>query len=318
MSPMMARDRASLSGGILLLLAATIATTLADGVVKDLASRLQAPQVFFLSGALMAGLSVLAAQTGRGLGVVVQGCLRTKRPGLLALRSLATVVAAWGFFYALAQIRLAEVFLFIGLMPLMSAFLSRAILGEGVGPAAWIGMAMGLAGLMMLFPGGVSDISLGHLAGLVGAGAGTVSLVLSRLMARHEANTLVQVFYPNLALAVSALLVLPTFWLPMSLADLALILGYSGLLFLARWGMVLVMRRLPAPVALPLMNIQFVWMVIVGLVFFGERPDALTLSGATLVMLAGVVAVSQQARVNRLAARAARGAQPGGAVIPAE
>lgn len=315
---MMARDRASLSGGILLLLAATIATTLADGVVKDLASRLQAPQVFFLSGALMAGLSVLAAQTGRGLGVVVQGGLRTKRPGLLALRSLATVVAAWGFFYALAQIRLAEVFLFIGLMPLMSAFLSRAILGEGVGPAAWIGMAMGLAGLMMLFPGGVSDISLGHLAGLVGAGAGTVSLVLSRLIARHEANTLVQVFYPNLALAVSALLVLPTFWLPMSLADLALILGYSGLLFLARWGMVLVMRRLPAPVALPLMNIQFVWMVIVGLVFFGERPDALTLSGATLVMLAGVVAVSQQARVNRLAARAARGAQPGGAVIPAE
>jgi S-adenosylmethionine uptake transporter len=318
MSPMMARDRASLSGGILLLLAATIATTLADGVVKDLASRLQAPQVFFLSGALMAGLSVLAAQTGRGLGVVVQGCLRTQRPGLLALRSLATVVAAWGFFYALAQIRLAEVFLFIGLMPLMSAFLSRAILGEGVGPAAWIGMAMGLAGLMMLFPGGVSDISLGHLAGLVGAGAGTVSLVLSRLIARHEANTLVQVFYPNLALAVSALLVLPAFWLPMSLADLALILGYSGLLFLARWGMVLVMRRLPAPVALPLMNIQFVWMVIVGLVFFGERPDALTLSGATLVMLAGVVAVSQQARVNRLAARAARGAQPGGAVIPAE
>lgn len=315
---MMARVRASLSGGILLLLAATIATTLADGVVKDLASRLQAPQVFFLSGALMAGLSVLAAQTGRGLGVVVQGCLRTQRPGLLALRSLATVVAAWGFFYALAQIRLAEVFLFIGLMPLMSAFLSRAILGEGVGPAAWIGMAMGLAGLMMLFPGGVSDISLGHLAGLVGAGAGTVSLVLSRLMARHEANTLVQVFYPNLALAVSALLVLPAFWLPMSLADLALILGYSGLLFLARWGMVLVMRRLPAPVALPLMNIQFVWMVIVGLVFFGERPDALTLSGATLVMLAGVVAVSQQARVNRLAARAARGAQPGGAVIPAE
>lgn len=315
---MMPRDRAPLLGGILLLLAATIATTLADGLVKDLSSRLQAPQVFFLSGALMAGLSLLAAQTGRGLGVVVQGCLRTRRPGLLALRSLATVVAAWGFFHAVAQIRLAEVFLFIGLMPLMSAFLSRAILGESVGPAAWIGMAIGLAGLMMLFPGGVSDVSLGHLAGLVGAGAGTVSLVLSRLMARHEANTLVQVFYPNLALAVSALLVLPAFWLPMSLADLGLILGYSGLLFLARWGMVLVMRRLPAPVALPLMNIQFVWMVIVGLVFFGERPDALTLSGATLVMLAGVVAVSQQARVNRLASRVARGARPGRAVIPAE
>lgn len=319
----MTADRTPLLGGIALLLAATIATTLADGLVKDLSARLQAPQVFFLSGAVMAGLSLLAAQTGRGMGVVAQGCLRTQRPGLLALRSLATVLAAWGFFYAVAQIRLAEVFLFIGLMPLMSAFLSRALLGEAVGPAAWIGMAIGLAGLMMLFPGGVSDFTPGHLAGLIGAGAGTLSLVLSRLMARYEANALVQVFYPNLALALSALIVLPAFWQPMALADLGLVLGYSGLLFLARWGMVLVMRRLTAPVALPLMNVQFVWMVIVGLVFFGERPGALTLTGAALVMLAGVVAISQQARVNRLAARAAAapsasGAQPGRAVIPAE
>lgn len=101
----------------------------------------------------------------------------------------------------------------------------------------------------------------------------------------------------------------------MSITDLALIVCYSGLLFLARWGMVLVMRRLTAPVALPLMNIQFVWMVLVGVLFFDEAPGAATLVGATLVMLAGLVAVTEQARVDRAAQRAAA---QGKAILPAE
>ena len=309
-------DRSSsLWFGVLLLLGTTIATTLADGTVKHLSAHLEAPQVFFLSGALMAAISLFAARAGQKQGGPTQGCLRTRRPGLLALRSAATVLAAWGFFYAVAQIRLAEVFLFVGLMPLLSAILSSVILQEEIRPSAWLGMAIGLCGLALLFPGGVSDFTFGHLAGAVGALAGTVSLVLSRLMARHETNSLVQVFYPNLALALSSVIVLPAVWQPMSITDLALIVCYSGLLFLARWGMVLVMRRLMAPVALPLMNIQFVWMVLVGVLFFDEAPGAATLVGATLVMLAGLVAVTEQARVDRAAQRAAA---QGKAILPAE
>lgn len=300
--------------GVLLLIGSTLTNSLADGTVKELAARLQAPQVFFLSGLVMAGLSLFTARAASGLGLFSSSCLRSKAPGLLALRSAATVFAALGFFYAVASIPLAEVFLFIGLMPLMSAILSRPILGETVQPAAWVGLAMGLLGVGLLFPDGVSGLTLGHLCGFAGAFMGTLSLVISRRMARVESNTLVQVFYPNLALALSAALLLPAVWQPMSLAELGLILLYSALLFLARWGMVLVMRRLRAPVALPLMNVQFVWMVVVGFVFFGEVPAPLTLVGAALVMLAGIIALTEQAREERLARLAARRAS----AIPAE
>lgn len=300
--------------GVLLLIGSTLTNSLADGTVKELAARLQAPQVFFLSGLVMAGLSLFTARAASGLGLFSSSCLRSKAPGLLALRSAATVFAALGFFYAVASIPLAEVFLFIGLMPLMSAILSRPILGETVQPAAWVGLAMGLLGVGLLFPDGVSGLTLGHLCGFAGAFMGTLSLVISRRMARVESNTLVQVFYPNLALALSAAVLLPAVWQPMSLAELGLILLYSALLFLARWGMVLVMRRLRAPVALPLMNVQFVWMVVVGFVFFGEVPAPLTLVGAALVMLAGIIALTEQAREERLARLAARRAS----AIPAE
>jgi drug/metabolite transporter (DMT)-like permease len=286
--------------GVCLLLASTLAATLADGTVKDLSGRMAAPQVFFLSGLLMAGLSVLAARTGRVAGVGTS-CLRTSFPRLLVWRCIATVGASIGFFYAISLIPLAEVFLFIGLMPLMSAILSRPLLGERVEITGWVGLGLGLIGVLMLFPAGLPDLGLGHVAGFFGAVSGTVSVVVSRLMAQREANTLVQVFYPNLALAGVAALLLPAVWQPMVMLDVGRIVLYSALLFMARWTMVLVMPRLRAPVALPLVNIQFVWMVAVGFIFFGEVPGVTTVLGAALVMLAGGISLVEQARIDRMA-----------------
>lgn len=295
-----------LMAGVLFLLCSTLAATLADGTIKGLSARLAAPQVFFLSGLAMAGFSLIAARAGSGLGLFTTTCLRTRAPRVLALRSVATVLASVGFFYAIKMLPLAEVFLFIGMMPLISACLSLVILDEAVPLAAMAGLAIGGLGVAMLFPSGFSDLSLGHLAGFGGAAAGTVSLVLGRLMSRYEVNTLVQVFYPNLALGLSAMLLLPAVWHPMTLADLGLVMVYSALLFVARWAMVLVMQRLRAPVALPLMNVQFVWLVAVGFVFFHEVPQTTTLIGAVLVMAAGLIALTQQARIDRFASLAAR------------
>ncbi len=299
--------------GVALLCASTLAATLADGTVKELSARLQAPQVFFLSGLMMAGLSLMAAHAGSRVGMFATTCLRTSAPWLMAMRSLATVLASLGFFYAIKLIPLAEVFLFVGLMPLMSALLSRPLLGETVQPAAWGGLVIGLIGVAMLFPEGFSGLTAGHLAGFGGAFMGTVSLVVSRMIGRREMNTLVQVFYPNLALAMAAMALLPSLWQPMAWGDIALIGLYSGLLFLARWAMVMVMQRLRAPVALPLMNVQFVWMVAVGFLFFGEVPAMATLIGAGLVMAAGVIALTEQARTERKARLA-----QSNHVIPAE
>ena len=291
--------RSPLVLGVGLLLVSTLASTLADGSVKQMADRLEAPQVFFLSGLIMAGITLFTARIGAKSGRVATGCLTTQRPGLLVIRSVAMVIASLGFFYAVKLIPLAEMFLFVGLMPLMSAVLSRLILRETVGAGDWLGLGVGLIGLTMLFPEGISGFSTGHLAGLVGAGMGTLSLVVARLMARYEQNALVQVFYPNLALSIAAIALLPSVWSPMGLGDLFQIMLYSSLLFVARWTMVLVMQRLRAPVALPLLNIQFAWMVGVGFVFFGEVPQISTVIGALLVMGAGIIALTELGRVER-------------------
>lgn len=306
--------------GVALLLVATLSATMADGTIKELSSRLAAPQVLFFSGLFMALLSVIFArvvslrsdmrETNQSLAKTMISkplsfdCITTKHPFLLVVRSVSMVVSAASFFYAIAEIPLAEIFLFIGLMPLMSAVLSRPILGEVVRPVAWFGLCLGFIGVAMLFPGGVPGIGWGYTMGFVGAFAGTLSLVISRRITRSENKALVQVFYPNILLSLCSAAFLPTVWVTMDLLDVALVSLYSGLLFIARWTMVLVMQRLRAPVALPLMNIQFVWMVAIGFFFFHEVPGVLTVIGAIFVMCAGLTALIEQALLDRFSRRA--------------
>lgn len=97
-------------------------------------------------------------------------------------------------------------------------------------------------------------------------------------------NSLAQVFFPNAVLFVAMACFLPLVWVPMQASDLGWILLYSFLAFAGRWIIVLAFGLLPAYVATPLMNLQFVWMVAIGFVAFGEVPEAGTVIGVLLVI----------------------------------
>lgn len=124
-------------------------------------------------------------------------------------------------------------------------------------------------------------------------------MVLARFIGRRESNALAQVLWPNLALFAVSLIALPLVWQPMALADLVGIAGYAGLLFLARWVSVVALRLLPAYAVTPLMNLQFVWMIGLGALAFGEWPAAGTVLGATIVIASGLYLLWDQARPER-------------------
>lgn len=275
--------------GALLAVAYTGVISAADAITKLIAGAYAAPQLYAVSGGIVAVLCLLAErhpQQRRGLST---GC-----PRAMAVRSAATVLAALGFFYAFRLLPFAEVFLFIALMPLMAGLMSGPLLGETVRPAAWAALLCGVSGVVVLFPGGLGAAGGGHLAALAAAACGTLSMVMARYIGRREDNALAQVFYPNLALCLTMALALPFVWLPMPLADLAWAGGYALCLFVARWLLVAALRRLPAYTVTPLLNVQFVWMVLLGAAAFGEWPGAGTWLGAAAVAGSGLFLVWEQ------------------------
>lgn len=282
---------AVLGGGLVLAYTAVISS--ADAITKFIAQGYAAPQLFAVSGMIVAALSLAAArgQAGRAL--------RTACPASMAMRSAATVAASVCFFNAFRLLPFADVFVFVGLMPLVAALMSGFMLREFPRAAAWAALVSGFVGLLCLVPSGIEAVSPGHLWAMGGVLTGTFSLVLSRFIARFETNALAQVFYPNLALGLSMSLALPFVWVPMPMADLAWVLAYAGLLFAARWLLVVALRLLAAYVVTPLLNLQFVWMVGLGAWAFGEWPQPMTWLGVAIVMGSGLFLLWDQVAPQR-------------------
>ncbi|NDV50869.1 MULTISPECIES: DMT family transporter [unclassified Salipiger] len=282
--------RAALAGAALVALYTALIAA-ADGITKLIAGSYAAPQFLAVSSALVLLFALGAARR--------QGALRTalgvQSRGTMALRSLLTVLAAIGFFQAFRLLPFADVFLFIGLMPLIAAALSGVALDEPVRPAAWLALALGASGLLALMPEGRAGGNAGHVWALLGAVSGTASMVAARAIARRERKPLAQVFWPNLALALVMGMALPFVWQPMPLADWLWVAGYALFLFGARFVSVEALRLLPAYVATPLMNLQFVWMVGIGVFCFGELPGVGASLGAALVIGSGLWLVADEA-----------------------
>ena len=278
---------ASLGAGLVVIYTALISS--ADAITKLIAGGYGAPQLFALSGLIVVGLSVLADRhpsQRRGLA--------TKCPRAMAVRSAATVLAAVSFFHAFRYLPFAEVFLFIGLMPILAGLMSAVILREQVRPVVWAALVAGFIGVLCLFPQGVAGVSLGHIWAMSAAVFGTLSMVMARYIGRYESNALAQVFYPNLAIFMVMGAALPFVWQPMPLVDLGWVAGYAALLFAARWLLVVALRLLAAYAVTPLMNLQFVWMVVLGAVFFGEFPAPGTYLGVAIVIGTGLFLVWDQ------------------------
>jgi drug/metabolite transporter (DMT)-like permease len=283
----LARTGAGIGAGLTIIY--TLLISSADAITKLIAGGYAAPQLFALSGLIVVVLCLVSNRISRN----PKG-LATSTPRAMAVRSGATVLAAVSFFYAFRYLPFAEVFLFIGLMPILAGLMSALILREHVRPVAWGALLAGFTGVLFLFPEGLAAVKLGHLWALSAAVFGTLSMVMARYIGRFESNALAQVLYPNLAIFAVMILALPFVWKPMPMGDLMWVAAYAALLFGARWLLVVALRLLAAYAVTPLMNLQFVWMVVLGAVFFGEYPASGTYLGVSIVIGTGLFLVWDQ------------------------
>lgn len=277
--------------GTVLVVTYTVLITFSDALTKYLAQSYKAPQLLCIVALMIALMSLGSGRLGKGRD---KASLRTSCPRTMALRAGLTVLATVMFFHALATLVFAQVFLFIALVPLLSALMSGPILGEKVRPSVWVALAFGFAGVLCMVKVDLSGITTGHVCAFIGSVAGTTSIVLARYIGRYETNSLAQVFYPQSAVFLSMVLLAPTGWQPMPLFDVLMAMACAVVLFSARLLLVIALRHLTAYAVTPLMNLQFVWMVVIGFAVFGEVPEASTFFGAVIVMISGAYLVFDQ------------------------
>lgn len=209
--------------------------------------------------------------------------------GLIVLRSLAGAAAMACFYYALANMPIAECVFLGRTQPFFLALLAPLLIGEKAPRAAWGAIAAGLSGVFLIMKPAMAW-PLAAWAALAGASLAAVAHITVRQLNRSEQPLpivfnffLLTALFAGLATLVSGQLVWPqgNQWLA--------IVGIGVFATLGQYMMTLAYRLDRAPVVAASSYASIILSVIYGYWFWGEVPAKLAWLGALLILLGGLV-----------------------------
>lgn len=286
--------------GSLMMVAAMAGFAIEDAVIKHLAGSLPVGQIMMLiglGGALVFGL--LAHR--RGYSLFVPEFAR----GAVLLRNLSEMLGAAAFVMAIVLAPLAAVTAILQAMPLAVTLGAALFLREPVGWRRWSAILIGFAGVLLIIrPGSAAFEPASLLAVIAVFGLSARDLATRRVPARIHSLQLSGWGFGMVAPAGLLLLlasgtapVVPTAadwgWIAAALS--AGVLAYAALVGATRLGDI--------AVTTPFRYSRLIFAMIIGLVIFGEIPDAMTLAGSALVVGAGLYTLWRQMLLQRAAGR---------------
>jgi S-adenosylmethionine uptake transporter len=233
---------------------------------------------------------------------------RLPRPSLLqAVRGLLLAVATLCFFWALTYMPLADTAAIFFVEPLLLTLISAAFLGEPIGWRRLLAVVVGFAGALIVIRPSFETVGFPALLPLMAALCFAVYLAMTRRLVRVEKALALQLWVCacsalvlSLALAIGAgtpLGVLQPAW-PTSL-EWGLLGSLGAISLVAHMLAILGFRLAPASILAPFQYLEILGATILGVIVFGDVPDAPTGFGIAVIVGSGLYVFRRE----RLAAR---------------
>ncbi len=225
-------------------------------------------------------------------------CVKTRRIGMHTIRSACGVLAMYCFFYALANIELANAMLLKLTAPIFIPIFAILWIREQVTIKTIAGITIGFAGVI-IFLNPTGDIHLAAAVGLAGGALAAAAKVAIRRMSDTEPTTRIVFYFALLGAVFSAIPILagdpyfpsPTEWI------LLLLLGIVGTC--GQFCLTHAYRIAPASQVGPFTYSSLLWASVAGWIFWKELPNTQTLLGASLIITAGIVLIYRPVRLSR-------------------
>jgi len=241
------------------------------------------------------------------------GALRTRRPGLHAVRSVLLVFTTFCFFFAFQRLPMAEIYAISFASPLLMTLLSVPMLGERFGWRRGVAIVVGFLGVLVILRPGTGALSALALVPVAGTVTFSVGMLLGRMLARTDTNSSILFYLNALGLLVSAAALPFVGRWPDDPRDWALFVGIGLIGGVAQIFQLQAFRLAPVSVIGPFQYLSLLWGLFYGWTFFAEWPDAWSLVGAAIVMGSGLYVLYREtvvARAARARPSAALGDQP--------
>ncbi|MBZ0229411.1 MAG: DMT family transporter [Bauldia sp.] len=264
----------------------------ADATIKSLGGALPVVEIVFFA-TLFSSVVILFL---RPRGERWRDTFRMHHPKRVMLRAACGIIAGIGSVFAFTTIPLAEAYALIFLSPVLVTVLSIPLLGERIGWRRLSAVGVGFLGMLLVVRPGFRELHPGHVAGIVVAAAGAVSMIILRMIGQSERRvSLVGVVMVS-ATVFNGLLMIPVFVWPDAHAFARL--GFIGIVGgIGQMTLLAATRAAPANRVAPAQYSQIVWAVVLGALFFAEFPDWLALAGIGLIGFSGLFTFLREDKV---------------------
>ena len=223
--------------------------------------------------------------------------IKTKKPVRHFVRAFSAVGCVVLYIFGIKYLLLSENIAIAHSAPIIAALLALPILGEKIGIHRIVAIVIGFIGVLIIVKPGTDLFQLKSLLP-IGSALFMASVYLStRSLMNTESSTSI-VFYYSFALLFTSVIFFPSdFIIPDAFnLTLALSLGIMG--SLGHYFMSQAAKNADVAVTSPFEYTSFVFVGVMGYIFFNEIPSNSVVLGGTLIIISGIYVAYRERKNN--------------------
>jgi drug/metabolite transporter (DMT)-like permease len=294
--------------GSLLMAVAMAGFTMNDTITKAVSSEMNFGQVMLVRGLFAIALIAALAWHQRAVRP-----LRTLMVKPVALRVAGEVGGTVSFLAAIVHLPLANTAAIFQALPLAITLGAALIFGEPVGWRRWLAIIAGFIGVLIIVRPGVEGFNQFSLLALVSVIFCAVrDLATKRIPAPIPSLFITLLTTVTVTTAGAAILVPLGGWTPPSGRALGLLALAAVLLLIGYQCVIMALRSGDISAVAPFRYSALLWAMLLGYLVFGDVPDAMMVTGASIIVLSGLYAFYRERQRARPVAADASGLPPDG------
>ena len=208
---------------------------------------------------------------------------RTNNLSLQVLRGMVGVGSMWMWYYALANMPLADAGVLSFTTPIFITIGAALYFRESVGLVRGGAVVIGLIGAVVVLKPGVEVVSLAAISAVVSSILWALSLLMAKQLSHYDSTITISFYQPLLVAPIAALATIPVWVMPSGPVWLAL-MAMGVVAAVGNYAFVQALRMTDASTLMPADYMRLLWMVMWGFFVFGEIPGWSTWLGAVLIV----------------------------------
>ena len=282
--------------------------TMNDSITKAVSSEMNFGQIMLVRGLISIVLVAALAWHQDALRP-----LRTLLVKPVALRVAGEVLGTVTFLAAIVHLPLANTSAIFQALPLVITLGAAVMFGEPVGWRRWLAITAGFIGVLIIVRPGLSGFDQFSLLALVSVFFCAGRDLATRQIPAQIPSLFITLLTTAVVTATGVAIIGPLGgWTPPSSRALALLALAAVLLLIGYQCVIMALRAGDISAVAPFRYSALLWAMLLGYLVFGDVPDAMMVTGASIIVLSGLYAFHRERVRHRTVAADASGLPPEG------